>query len=64
MSDRTTVTIRTPDDVTGIKNNCIVLYEGFAWRVVSVQRKNIRNGMTEFAEENDVPHFYYLQLRR
>lgn len=63
MSDRTTVTIRTPDDITGIKQNCIVKYQGKKWIVVSVQRKNVRNGMTEFALEDDVPHFYYLQLR-
>ena len=64
MFDRSTVTIRTPDNVIGLKNNCIVEYQGEKWFVVSVQRKNIRNGMTEFAPENSVPHFFYIQLRR
>ena len=64
MYDRATVLIRTPDDVSGLKNNCLVKYQDDKWIVVSVQRKNIRNGMTEFAPERNVPHFFYIQLRR
>ena len=62
--DRTTVTLRTPDDISGIKNDDIVKYQGVKWIVTSVQRKNVRNGMTEFTYEDNVPHFYYIQLRR
>ena len=64
MYDRATTTIRTPDNVEGLKNNCIVKYRDEKWFVVSVQRKNIRNNMTEFAPENFVPHYYIIQLRR
>lgn len=62
--DRSTVTIRTPENVIGLKNDCLVKYQDDVWRVVSVQRRNIRNGMTEFAIEDEVPHFFYIQLRR
>jgi len=64
MVDRATITIRTPDDVEGLKNNCIVEYQDDKWIVVSVQRKNVRNGMTEFAREKNVPHFFIIQMRR
>ena len=66
--DRTTTTIRTPTNMEPmrkyIKNDCIVEYQHEKWIVVSAQRKNIRNGMTEFAEEDDVPHYWYISLRR
>lgn len=68
MFDRTTITIRTPDDVSTlqkqVKNNCIIEYQGEKWIAVSVQRKNIRNGMTEFTSERNVPHFFIIQMRK
>lgn len=64
MFDKTTATIKTPDDVTGIKNNDLVLYQGEKWIVVSAQRKVARNQQTYFVQNKHCSNYWYIELRK
>lgn len=64
MFDKTTVTIKTPDNVIGIKNNDLVLYQGEKWIVVDAQKRLSRNQHTYFAKDSHCSHFWYIELRK
>lgn len=64
MFDKSTVTIKTPDNVVGLKNNDIVSYRGEKWMVVSVQTRLARNQNTYFAKNELCSHYTYIELRK
>lgn len=64
MTEKTTVTLKTPDDVTGIKNKDIVLYRGEKWFVVSVQKILARIQQSEYATDHNCSHYWYIELRK
>lgn len=64
MFDKTSVTIKTPDNVIGIKNNDLVLYQGEKWIVVDAQKRLSRNQHTYFAKDSHCSHFWYIELRK
>lgn len=64
LFDRTSVTLKTYDECSGIKNADLVRYQGDRWIVESVQKMHIRNQANEFAEERYVSHCWIIQLRK
>ncbi len=64
MFDRTTVVIKSPDDLTGIKSEDIVEYEGELWMVRSVQKRKARIQQSEFASNSQCSHYWFIELRK
>lgn len=64
MFDKSTITIKTPDEVSNIKNNDIVQFRGEKWIVASVQKAKTRAQRTFFALDKNVSHYYYIELRK
>lgn len=64
MFDSTSVTLKTPDDITGIKKNSIVEYQGEMWVVDSIQKQRGKKQNSMFMGGNDISHYWYLQLRK
>ena len=64
MFDRTSVTIKSPDNLEDIKSEYIVEYQGEKWIVVSVQKSKARMQNTFFAADKNCSHYWYLELRK
>ena len=64
MFDKTTVTIKTPDNIIGLKNNDLVLYQGEKWIVMNVQKRIAHNQQSYFANNKHCSHFSYIELRK
>jgi len=64
MFDRSNITIKSPDNLEGIKENDIVLFRGEKWIVSSTQRSKSRMQNTFFASSKNCSHFWYLELRK
>lgn len=69
MTDKTSVTIMSSDDLTSlqneqldIRNKVLVEYQGELWRVDNVQKRKARIQNTEFGNVNRVSHYWYLSL--
>ena len=62
MFDSSRVTIKSPDNCEGLKNNDLVEYQGCLWRVDNVQKKKARIQNSEFAADSVVSHYWYLNL--
>lgn len=64
MFDKTTTTIKTRDNVSGLTNNDIILYQDNLWRVISVQTKEMRKQGLEFAKRPQIDIITFISLRR
>ena len=64
MFDRTNITIQTPDDVYGIKNNDLVLYQDEKWIVINVSKRKARMQQSQFASDRYCSHYWYIELRK
>ena len=64
MFDKTSVTIKTPDNVIGLKNNDIVLFRSEKWIVVTTQKRLSRNQQTYFANSQNCSYYTYIELRK
>lgn len=69
MTDKTSVTIMSSDDLTDLYNNkkemsnrVLVDYQGEIWRVNDVQKRKARIQNSEFANPDYVSHYWYLSL--
>ena len=69
MTDKTSVTIMSSDDLTdlfneqqNITNKVLVEYQGEMWRCDDVQVRKARIQNTEFGKTNKVSHYWYLSL--
>lgn len=62
--DKTTITIKTPDDVYGIKNDDIVRYDGEMWFVENVQKVKARIQNSMFVSDKACSHFWFISLRK
>lgn len=71
MADKTSVTIKSSDDLSNIynynenediRNKVIVEYQGQLWRVDNVQKRKARIQNSEFANPELVSHYWYLSL--
>lgn len=64
MFDHSRITIKTPDDVTGLKSEDLVEFEGEIWMVVSVQRVKAKKQNSIYASDENCSHFWYMELRK
>lgn len=64
MIDKTTVTLKTPDNLTGIKNNDLVEFRGEKWIVIDAQKKKAKVQQTYFLKSECCSHLWYLELRK
>lgn len=64
MIDKSTVTIKSPDDLTGIKSEDIVEYQGEKWIVANVQKIKAKKQNTFFAKDQNCSHYWFLELRK
>ena len=62
--ERNTITIRTPDDIYGIKAKDIVLFRGEKWFVVSIQKIKARAQQSEYTSDRNRSHYWFIELRR
>ena len=58
------ITIKSPDNLSSIREKDIVKFRGEMWRVSSVQRSKARNQNTFFAKDNNCSHYWYLELSK
>lgn len=61
---RSGTTIKTPDNIDGIKSECLVWYQGELWVVVDVQKVKARIQQTQFATDKNCSHYWYIELRK
>lgn len=64
MHRQTTVTIKSPDDLAGMKANDLVEYLGERWIVTNVQKVKSRKQNARYAKDGYCSHFWYVDLRR
>lgn len=64
MFDKTTITLKSPDNLFGMKGNDLIEYQGEKWMVVNVQKKKTRISNSEFANDKDCSHMWYLEIRK
>lgn len=62
--DKTTVTIKSPDNLWGIKNDDLILYQGEKWIVDSVQKVKAKKQNSLFAADRNCSHYWYIELRK
>jgi hypothetical protein len=64
MFERSTITIKTPDNIYGMKSKDLVKFRGEKWIVVSVQKIKARTQQSEFATDRNRSHYWFIELRR
>lgn len=64
MFDRTTTTIKSVDNLNGIKQNDLILFRGEKWIIASVQRSKSKVQNTLFAIDKNCSHYWYIELRK
>ena len=69
MTDKTSVTIMSGDDLTDmynehqdVRNKVLIEYQGELWRVDNVQKRKARIQNSEFGNPDYVSHYWYLSL--
>lgn len=64
MTEKTGVTIKSPDNLENIRSKDLVEYQGEKWIVVSVQKSKAKIQRTYFASDKNCSHYWYLELRK
>lgn len=64
LFDRSNITIKSPDNLKGIKQDDIVLFRNEKWLVVNVQKTKSKTQNTYFADSKNCSHYWYLELRK
>lgn len=64
MFERNQITIKSPDNLWGMKKNDLILYEDEKWIVESVQKPHSRTQNTFFAGDRNCSHYWYIEIRR
>lgn len=62
--DQQTITIKTTDNLTEMKENDLVLFRGKKWIVLSIQMSKSKNQHTVFGTDKYCSHYWYLELHR
>ena len=60
MFDRTSISLKTYDDISEMENKDIVKYDNRIWSVVSIRKKKLRR-QGQFGV--DTPYIYIIELR-
>lgn len=64
MFEKDTITIKSPDNLSGIKSEDLVEFRGEMWRVIDVQMSKSRNQNTFYGKDSKCSHYWYLELRK
>lgn len=64
MLDKSMTTIKSPDNLSKIKSEDLVEYQGEKWIVVNVQKSKAKIQNTMFATDKNCSHYWYLELRK
>ena len=62
--ERHFITIKSPDNLSTIREKDLVKFRGEMWRVASVQRSKARNQNTFFGKDKNCSHYWYLELSK
>ena len=62
--DSTHTTIKTPDNLDGIKVDDLVEYQEELWRVDNIQKSKAKMQNTYYAKDKYCSHFWFLELKR
>lgn len=64
MFEKNTITLKTPDNLDGIKNHDLVEYQGEKWVIENVQKSKAKIQNTQYAINKNCSHYWYLELRK
>lgn len=64
MFEQGTITIKSPDNLMGIKSKDLVEFQGEKWIVVNVQKSKAKIQNTQYAANRNCSHYWYLELRK
>jgi hypothetical protein len=64
MLEKNTITIKSPDNLEGIKANDLVEYLDEKWIVANVQKSKARIQNTAYAKNSKCSHYWYIELRK
>ena len=62
--DSTHTTIKSPDNLDGIKADDLVEYQGELWMVDDIQKSKARMQGTYYGNDRNCSHFWYISLRK
>ena len=62
--DSTHTTIKSPDNLEGVKADDLVEYQGEMWRVDDIQKSKAKMQNTLYASDRNCSHFWYVSLRK
>lgn len=64
MFEKNMITIKSPDNLMGIKSKDLVEFQGEKWIVVNVQKSKAKIQNTQYAANRNCSHYWYLELRK
>lgn len=64
MFGQGSVTIKSPDNLTGIKANDLVEYQDEKWLVINVQKIKAKKQNSYYAKDTNCSHYWFLELRK
>ena len=64
MFEQGMITIKSPDNLMGIKSKDLVEFQGEHWIVVNVQKSKAKMQNTQYASNKYCSHYWYLELRK
>ena len=62
--DSTHTTIKSPDNLEGMKADDLVEYQGEIWIVDDIQKSKAKLQNTYYAADKNCSHFWYIALRK
>ncbi|MCR4661684.1 MAG: hypothetical protein K5765_06795 [Clostridia bacterium] len=62
--DATHITIKSPDNLIGIKTDDLIEYEDEIWRITNVQKIKAKKQNSFFMADKNCSHFWYIELRK
>lgn len=62
--DSTHTTIKTTDDLEGIKSDDLIEYQNDLWRIDDVQKSKAKMQNTWYANDRHCSHYWYISLRK
>lgn len=64
MFEKNMITIKSPDNLFGIKSKDLIEFQGEKWIVVNVQKSKAKLQNTQYASNRYCSHFWFLELRK
>lgn len=64
MFEKNSITLKSPDNLIGIKCDDLVEYQDEMWIVSNVQKSKAKIQNTQYALSRNCSHYWYLELRK